>query len=105
MGRPAHTATQEARYGIQDYIRRNPGARIPMERGEWRILQSTTRNDGGIFLLGIYRGETRGYATFMQRSADGLREAVRKATGRLTIVEILFEEVEDGDKQQADKAG
>ena len=92
MARPSLTVTQAARKAIIDYNARNPASRIAMERGEWRILQSDTRNDGGVYVLGIYNAGSAHSGHIMQRDAEHLREAIRNFTGRMTIVEILFEE-------------
>ena len=97
MGRPVHTITEEARIAFREYMKRNPGARTPIEQGEWRIVQSNALADGGVFLLGIYKHTNGFYGRLMERMADSLRGAICQAIGKLTIVEILYEEeAEDG---------
>ena len=94
MGRPVHTVTWEARTAMRDYAKRNRSAHKPLEEGEWRVLQTSTRNDGGLFVMGIYKRQKEMYGRIVERSLEGLRTAIVNATGRRVIVEIMYEESE-----------
>ena len=86
------SVTKTARRAFDEWVNRNGAARFPVAMGEWRFLKALGRDDGGIFVFGIYKPNAAMYGKAMEGACESIRKAIYEATSRLCIVEILWEE-------------